>query len=154
MDMRDFSNNAICQVAIIVRDIEKAAKTYSEVFGLPMPTINLTDPEEQAQTKYYGEPTPAQAKLAFFQMGALSLELIEPVGGPSTWQAFLDEHGEGVHHIAFMVNGMNQVVNFLDEKGMPTAQRGEYTGGRYAYIDSMPQLGVILELLENDHKGE
>lgn len=38
----------------------------------------------------------------------------------------------------------------LEEKGMPLLQRGDYTGGRYAYIDGTPRLGVILELLEND----
>ena len=32
-------------------------------------------------------------------------------------------------------------------RGMPAVQRGDYTGGCYAYIDSAPQLGVILELL-------
>jgi len=36
-------------------------------------------------------------------LGSLSLELIEPVGGPSTWREFLDTRGEGVHHIAFHV---------------------------------------------------
>jgi hypothetical protein len=33
---------------------------------------------------------------------------------------------------------------------MPLMQRGEYTGGRYAYVDTTAQLGTILELLEND----
>ena len=29
-------------------------------------------------------------------------------------------------------------------------QRGEYTGGRYAYVDAVSQLKTIVELLEND----
>ncbi|TFG70725.1 MAG: VOC family protein, partial [Anaerolineales bacterium] len=39
---------------------------------------------------------------------------------------------------------------YLDAKGIPLVQSGEYTGGRYAYTDGIAQLGVILELLEND----
>ena len=70
----------------------------------------------------------ARAKLAFFKMGQISLELIEPIGGPSTWKEFLDGHGDGVHHIAFRVKGMDDVLTYLNGKGLPTAQRGDYTG--------------------------
>ena len=78
-----------------------------------------------------------------------TLELIEPIGGPSTWQEFLDEKGEGVHHIAFMVQGTDDVVTFLEGKGIPVVQQGVYTGGMYTYVDSKPALGIILELLED-----
>ena len=102
-----------------------------------------------AHTRYRGEPTEARAKLAFFGAGSLSIELIEPVGGPSTWQEFLDAHGEGMHHIAFHIDDMEGQVEMLAGKGMPAVQSGDYTGGCYAYIDSVPQLGVILELPAN-----
>jgi methylmalonyl-CoA/ethylmalonyl-CoA epimerase len=143
-------SNVMCQVGLIVRDIEKSAKAYADLFGMDVPAWSLTDPEEKAHTRYRGQPTQGRAKLAFFDMGSLSLELIQPVGGPSTWQEFLDAHGEGVHHIAFQIKGMAGQIALLEGKGMPLVQRGEYTGGRYAYIDSVPQLAVVLELLEND----
>jgi hypothetical protein len=41
-------------------------------------------------------------------------------------------------------------VQDIEAKGLPLAQRGEYPGGRYAYINGNAQLGAILELLEND----
>jgi methylmalonyl-CoA/ethylmalonyl-CoA epimerase len=145
-------SKVICQVGVIVRDVEKSARAYADLFGVPTPKWSLTDPLDVAQTRYRGEPTEARAKLAFFQMGSISLELIEPVGGPSTWQEFLDAHGQGIHHIAFQIQGMRGQVEMLEQKGMPLVQRGEYTGGRYAYIDGISQLGVILELLENDAK--
>ncbi|HEV2124320.1 MAG TPA: VOC family protein, partial [Chloroflexota bacterium] len=59
-------------------------------------------------------------------------------------------HGESLHHVAFRIRGMNEKVASLDARGIPLVQRGEYTGGRYAYVDGSAQLGVILELLEND----
>jgi 4-hydroxyphenylpyruvate dioxygenase-like putative hemolysin len=82
-------------------------------------------------------------------MGQVTIELIEPVGGPSTWQEFLDKHGEGVHHLAFMVKGTDQVVAVLEGQGIPMVQQGDYTGGRYTYLDGESKLGVVLELLEN-----
>ena len=141
--------NVICQIGLVVRDIERSAKAYADVFGMEMPKIIVTDPEELAHTKFRGASTHARAKLAFFKMGQLSLELIEPVGEPSTWKEFLDAHGEGVHHIAFQVEGMDQVLEFLEGKGISVVQRGDYTGGRYSYVGSAPVLGVIIELLES-----
>jgi catechol 2,3-dioxygenase-like lactoylglutathione lyase family enzyme len=141
--------DVICQVGLIVRDIKRSIAAYSRVFGMPEPEVILTDGPEIAHTRFKGEPTDARAKLAFFQMGQVSLELIEPVGGPSTWREFLDEKGEGVHHIAFFVKDTGEAVRFLAGEDISVVQQGDYTGGRYTYLDSASALGVTLELLEN-----
>lgn len=140
----------ITQVGIIVQDIETRARAWADILGLPMPEISLTDSVELARTEYQGAPTTARAKLAFFHLGQVDLELIEPVGGSSIWKDHLDRHGDSLHHIAFHIKGMGEKLAYVNSKGMPLLQRGEYTGGRYAYIDSGVQLGAILELLEND----
>ena len=140
----------ITQVGIIVADIEARARAWAEVLGLPVPEILITDSYERAQTEYNGQPSNARAKLAFFHLGQVDLELIEPIGGPSTWRDQLDGHGDSLHHIAFEIKGMPEKVAYLETKGIPPIQRGEYAGGRYAYVDGNAQLGAILELLEND----
>lgn len=149
MGENGLGTNIVCQVGLIVRDVEKSAEAYSQVFGLPRPNVIITDTVDVAKTTYRGEPTSARAKLAFFDMGQVSLELIEPIGSPSTWQEFLDEHGEGVHHIAFRIKGTDEVVAYLQGQGIEVVQQGHYTGGMYTYVDSAPALGVILELLED-----
>jgi 4-hydroxyphenylpyruvate dioxygenase-like putative hemolysin len=83
-------------------------------------------------------------------MGQVSVELIEPIDGPSTWKDQLDAHGDSIHHIAFVIKGMADKIAYLAGNGVPLVQRGEYTGGRYAYMDGAAQLGAVLELLEND----
>jgi catechol 2,3-dioxygenase-like lactoylglutathione lyase family enzyme len=142
--------NIITQVGIIVSDIEQRAKAWSDILGLPMPNIQVTDTVDLAQTEYGGKPSTARAKLAFFHLGQVDVELIEPIGEPSTWNDQLRQHGDSLHHIAFRIKGMKDKLAYLDGKGIPLIQRGEYTGGRYAYVDSVKQLGTILELLEND----
>ncbi|NLG98990.1 MAG: VOC family protein [Chloroflexi bacterium] len=143
-------NNTVVQVGLIVRDIEEKLDAYCRIFGLETrPQVTITDPVEQTGMVYRGESSPARAKLAFINMGQVQIELIEPDGNPSTWQEFLDQHGEGVHHLAFFVKGTDQVVAYLDSHGIPLVQQGHYTGGMYTYLDSAPQLGVMLELLEN-----
>ena len=150
MTEQGLGSTIITQVGIIVQDIEAKARAWAEVLGLPVPEIMITDSYERAQTQYGGKPSNARAKLAFFPLGQVDLELIEPVGEPSTWQDQLDEHGDSLHHIAFQIKGMGERVAFLEGKGLSLVQRGEYPGGRYAYVDGSAQLGAILELLEND----
>lgn len=150
MSQPPLGTDKVTQVGIIVRDIEAAARAWSEILGQPMPEIQVTGPVEATQAEYQGESTSARAKLAFFHLGQVDLELIEPVGGPSTWKDQLDRHGNSLHHIAFEVKGMKEKVAYLDSQGLPLVQRGEYTGGRYAYVDGAAQLGSVLELLEND----
>lgn len=150
MDHSLLGNRIVVQVAIVVRDIEAKAKAWAEVLGVPVPKASLTAPQEQTHMRYRGESSDARAKLAFFDLGEqVRLELIEPVGAPSTWQQFLDEKGEGIHHIAFRIKGMDEVIGQLEAHGMTAVQRGDYTGGRYGYVDAEAKLSCILELLEN-----
>ena len=139
----------LCQIGLIVENVEETAGKWAELFGLDAPEIILTDGLERAHTTYRGKPSGAQAKLAFFQMGPISVELIEPVGGgPSTWREFLEKNGPGLHHIGLKVKNTDEIASQLSKKGIHILQQGDYTGGRYTYLDSGPLLGTVLELLE------
>lgn len=152
MGAKVYGNNTLTQVGIVVRDIEKTSEAYAAAFGIEKPKWFWTDGLDKAQTRYRGSPSPARAKLAFMRFGSLDIELIEPDGNPSTWREFLDERGEGVHHLALVIDGMKDHVARAEAAGMPLVQKGEYEGGRYAYIDSSAGLKVVMELLENDAK--
>ncbi|CAM4288523.1 VOC family protein [Paenibacillus tarimensis] len=145
-------NNAVVHIGILVNDIDKVSQAYADFFGIEKPEASWTGPLEQAQTQYNGEPTPARAKLAFMKMGAIQIELIEPDEHPSTWRSHLEEHGEGPHHIALVIEGMQEKITLMESKGFPLQQKGEYPGGRYAYMDTFKELKVLVELLENDKK--
>jgi methylmalonyl-CoA/ethylmalonyl-CoA epimerase len=151
MDKNILGNNVITQIGILVHDIETTSQAYADFFGVDKPTWSLTDTVDMAQTEYRNKSSEARAKLAFFDMGSLQLELIEPDHNPSTWREYLDEHGEGPHHIAFVIKGMKEKIAVMERNQMPLIQKGEYTGGRYAYMDTFNHLKIILELLENDN---
>jgi methylmalonyl-CoA/ethylmalonyl-CoA epimerase len=141
----------VTQIGILVNDIEKASQKYADFLGVKNPGYKVTDVYDQARTGFRGKPTPARSKLAFFKVGEnLSIELIEPDHEPSTWRESLDKNGEGVHHIAFVIDGMKEKILTLEKNKMPLLQKGEYKGGRYAYVDCFHDLKVIVELLEND----
>ncbi len=150
MSETGLGTTTVVQVGIVVKDITTKARAWAEVFGLPVPEIIITDTVDKAHTRYHGATTDARAKLAFFDLGQVALELIEPIGAPSTWRDQLEQHGESIHHIAFFIKGMPAAIAYLEGQGMTLLQTGDYTGGRYAYVDAVPQLGLVLELLEND----
>lgn len=141
----------VTQIGFVVNDIEKTSQAFADFLGVEKPQWSLTDTIDKTHGEFNGEPCPARAKLAFFHVGeTLDIELIEPDETPSVWRNVLNEKGEGVHHIAFVVNGMKEKILALEGNGMKLLQRGEYIGGRYAYIDCVDQLKTIVELLEND----
>jgi methylmalonyl-CoA/ethylmalonyl-CoA epimerase len=140
----------VTQIGLVVGNIEETARAWSALLGIPVPAIVLTDTVDTAHTEYRQQATPARAKLAFFHLGQVDLELIEPIGEPSTWRDQLEAHGSSLHHIAFHVQGMPERIKALAEYGLPLIQRGDYTGGRYAYLDGCQPYGAIVELLEND----
>jgi len=144
-----FGQGVVVQIGVVVKDIEKASAAYADFLGVVAPQWSWTDAEDKAHTRFKGKPSPARAKLAFIELENITLELIEPDRNPSTWREFLDSKGEGVHHIAFEIKGMDDKTALLEKKGMPLLQKGDYEGGRYAYIDATAKLGLILELLEN-----
>jgi catechol 2,3-dioxygenase-like lactoylglutathione lyase family enzyme len=138
-----------CQVALVVKDIEATAKKYADLFGVEVPEVRMTGTQEETNARYRGEPTPARAKLAFFDLGTVNMELIEPVGRPSTWNDFLEKHGEGVHHLAFRFKDNDRVIKIMGDQGCPVEHQGEYPGGRFTYLDTEKDYKVVLELLEN-----
>ncbi|RED64660.1 VOC family protein [Cohnella lupini] len=150
MNSNILGNNVITQIGLLVNDIEKTSKAYADFFGVDKPNWFWTDAVDVAQTEVRGVRSEARAKLAFFDMGSLQLELIEPDQHSSTWRDSLNQNGEGFHHIAFQIKGMKEKISLMEAGGMPLLQKGEYTGGRYAYMDTFSELKVLVELLEND----
>ncbi len=150
MTPQGIGTNTIVQVGIVVADVEATARAWSQILGLPMPEIRITDEFDFAQTEYQGAPTFARARMAFLSVGQVDFELLEPIGEPSTWNDQLQQHGPSMHHVAFEIAGMRDKREYLHSQGFKLIQSGEYVGGRYAYFDSQARLGAILELLEQD----
>jgi methylmalonyl-CoA/ethylmalonyl-CoA epimerase len=141
-------NAVLCQVGMVVKNADRIAAKLSRITGLDVPATILTDDYEKARTQFRGDPSQAKAKLIIFDMGPVAIEIIEPIGGPSTWREFLDSRGEGVHHIAFTVKDASRAADGLAADGIPALQSGVFEGGKYIYMDGEKELGVILELLE------
>jgi len=83
---------------------------------------------------------------------APELELIEPVDGESLYSEWLAERGEGLHHLAVVVDSLDDAIAALEAAGYPNIQSGHGFApngkGGYAYFDTTHALGFILEAVE------
>jgi catechol 2,3-dioxygenase-like lactoylglutathione lyase family enzyme len=146
--------DVVTQVALVVKDIEAVKTRYAALLGCPVPPTVTGGAYEVSRTVYHGAPAPrAGCQMAFFDVSPTTqLEIIQPNGEPSAWQDYLDEHGEGVHHLAFGVtNTSARLEAATAEFGWTVIQRGQYgdASGEYAYLDSYADLKVYLETLES-----
>jgi len=138
------------QICVIVHDVEASKIKYADFLGVePPPTVGLGD-YAITKTEYMGKPAPEISnKMAFFNLESIQFELIEPNEAKSAWRDFLDEHGEGIHHIAFEVDDLQESITACVDYGLPLIQWGHYgdASGGYAYLDASKELKCCIELL-------
>ena len=144
-------SDAICQIGIVVHDIEKVGQAFADFLDMKRPNVVDSGPVEIAKAEYKGQSSNATCKMMFFELKNLQLELIQPDEHPSIWKDVLDEKGEGIHHVAFKVKGARDHMKNLAEKGYATTMSGNYgdASGMYAYLDTVGDLKMIVELLES-----
>jgi len=125
------------QIGIVVRDVEKYMKFYEKVFGVePFPTV------ESAINS-------AKLKIVLFELEEVEIELIQVLEGESIHSKFLEERGEGLHHLGFFVKDIEKELAKLEKEGIKVLERGEVLGTvKFAYLDTEKTLGVVLELIQ------
>src|SRR5690606_31146737 len=141
----------IRQLAFVVKNIDETADAFCKLLGVEKPAVIHSGDPAITQVQYQGQPTEAKAKFLFLQTPLIEIELVEPEGdSPSTWNEHLNTEGEGVHHLAFVVDQLDEKIQKLENMGYPLIQRGNFYNqkGRYAYMDTRSDFKVIIELLE------
>lgn len=134
------------QVGIIVRDLQKSMENYWNNFGIGPWTIFHYPSSELRDMTYRGKAGRFSFQIARGTVGAMEVELIEPLEGESTWADFLKEHGEGVHHIAwYKVDNMAETIQSMEKAGFLCLTSARTYRAHFAYFDTTKLLGTILE---------
>lgn len=132
----------IKQIAIAVKDLESVAESYWNILGIGPWAIYEWEAPTVYDRKYRGKSTTAREKIALAEVGNVELELVQPIDGDSIYQDWLDEHGEGLHHLKFLVEDVDKTAAILAEEGFPSIQSGRFgpEGGKgaYNYIEIEP----------------
>lgn len=142
----------INQTGIIVRDAEKVSRYYSSTFGIgPFTTHDM----DLARATLTGEPAPTKLRMVIAQMGPMEIELIQVLDGGDFYTGFLEQHGEGLHHLGSYVADPDDYDRILAElSGQGIKPTFQYRGRslRFSYLDTQQNGGVILELISLEKK--
>lgn len=127
----------IDHIGIAVHSINDALPLYTEVFGMKLEAIETV--ENQG------------VKVAFLFAGNIRLELLEALSGESPIAGYLAKRGEGIHHIALGVEGIESRIEELKEKGITmiddTSRLGAHEA-KVAFIHPKSTAHVLFELCE------
>ena len=124
-------------IGIAVKDLAASIKYYEEVLGLKCYAI-----EEVKDQK---------VKTAFFKVGQTKLELLESMEQEGPIGKFIEKRGEGVHHIAFAVNGIENALMEGKEKGLRLIDEKPRKGAEgldIAFLHPKSTGGVLTEFCE------
>jgi len=124
-------------IGIAVKNLDETIPYYTETLGLTLLKI-----EEVASES---------VRVAFVDAGNVKLELLEPMSEQSAIHSFIEKKGEGIHHIAFGVEGIEERMNELRTKGIrilneqPKIGAG---GAQVAFLHPKSSYGVLYELCD------
>ena len=128
-------------VGIVVKDLDKAVELYTGVLGVK--------PES------FAEISDAKIKIANFKVGETALEFLGPMPGNSA-ENFTEFRGEGLHHIAFEVDDIQEELDKQEKLGVKLVDRKPRPGpqGDIAFIGPEGSHGVYIELVQPREKGK
>lgn len=143
--------DSFIQIAIIVPDIEVAAREWAQLLNVPVPEIRVhqTVDNSDPNLMYYGKNYKYGLKLASIMAPqGFIIELHQVMDdNPNTYNEFIKEHGYGVHHLGFAVGDRRDaVVGELIDRGYQKRVEHFYPGGSWTIIDSEQSLGVNLNI--------
>lgn len=135
------------QVGFVVKDMDVSLARYEPLLG-PFKTM---DPGPMSYN-YRGNEETCEMKLAFGRSGDLEIELIQWVSGGCPHKEFIDAGREGMHHLRFRVDVLEDSVAAAQTAGYQSIWDKRYGEGlAVAYLE-LPGDPLLVELFEN-HRG-
>jgi len=150
-ELRNFNRKRkIYQIAWVTRDLEKSMRAWVENLGIgPWTVLTFTDKSLKylkVDEKQVSEPF--KFLIAISWVGDMQLEIIEPVYGPTIYEAFIEKHGEGLHHVKEQIEdaSIDGVLQEYRDKGIGVLQTGQFDIDVHYYLNTEPKLDFIYEL--------
>ncbi len=127
----------IDHIGVAVKSVATARKFYEEVLGLTCEGV-----EEVASQK---------VRTAFFSVGEVHVELLEPTAPDSPIARFIDKQGEGIHHIAYATDDIEGQLTRAREGGCRLVHESPIAGAggkKVAFLHPKSTHGVLTEFCE------
>ncbi len=133
--------------------------THIEHIGIAVKSLNDAIPfyETLLGTLCYAveEVADQRVKTAFFMVGQTKIELLESTDPEGPVGKFIEKKGEGIHHIAFAVQGLEQALDEARNAGIKLIDEQPRKGAEglhIAFLHPKSTFGVLTELCEDKNK--
>ncbi|MGH2695073.1 MAG: methylmalonyl-CoA epimerase [Actinomycetota bacterium] len=124
-------------IALAVSDLDAAIAFYRDVWGLEV------SHRERVEDQGVEE--------AMLPLGKSHLQLLAPTGPDTTVGKFVERRGEGLHHIAYEVDDLENALAELKSKGVKLIDEQPRRGGRghmVAFVHPRSNKGLLVELIQ------
>ena len=128
-------------VAVAVKSIEETQQMFTDLLGV-QPKLEHV-PDENVNT-------------AVYNLNDVSIELIEPVSEEGPINRFLEKRGNGLHHICFEVDNIEDAMKEYSNKGFEVIESTPNigTGGKQiVFLHPKTTGGILIELNSNPGDG-
>ncbi|MEW5842699.1 MAG: methylmalonyl-CoA epimerase [Bacteroidota bacterium] len=124
-------------IGIAVKNLEESIKHYENIFGLKCYAI-----EEVKDQK---------VRTAFFMIGQTKIELLESTEPDGPIARFIENKGEGIHHIAFAIDNLSEALKDAESKNIQLIHKEPRLGAEgfnIAFLHPKSNNGILIELCE------
>jgi len=142
----DLSHEKIVQFSLVVKDAEKTARRFAQIFGIRMKLYSLRLGNSIWHNRQTDEG--CDLRMAIGNLGGRSIKLVQPVAGRSAYSEFLKKSGEGFYSIGLgaLINH-DDVVSTLNKSGINLEMQGDGDhGSKFSIMDTTADLGCRIEL--------
>ncbi len=147
---------AVTQIGMVVPDLLEGVKFYRDFLGIPRWYHTVIT---ECSYYYKNRPIDIMLDIAVGYSGKTQIELIQVHGSDDNiYRAHPGEAGFGFHHFGVVVDNLDKARRIMWDRGYAPLQEGtlKYAGGgktRVAYLDTIDEAGLILELIETKAFG-
>lgn len=129
--------NKIEHIGIAVKDLKFSNDLFAKLFGTPHYKMETVESEG--------------VNTSFFKSGPNKIELLETTNPESQIAKFIEKRGEGIHHIAFAVNNIEEEIARLTKEGFTVLNKTPKIGADnklVAFLHPKTTNGVLIELCQ------
>lgn len=131
--------NKVDHIGIAVENLDEALKFYEETLGIKCTSKEVVEDQK--------------VKVAFLPIGDTEVELLESTDENGAIAKFIEKRGQGVQHIAYRVDNIEEAIAEMKEKGIRMIDeepRYGAGGAKIAFLHPKSTFGVLIELCERE----
>lgn len=128
-------------IGIAVKSLDESIPFYEKILGIECYSVE--------------EVKDQRVKTAFFKVGQTKIELLESTDPEGPIGKFIEKKGEGIHHLAFAVENIEEALVDAENKGIQLIDKTPRKGAEgltIGFLHPKSTFGVLTELCEDKNK--